>query len=452
MKPLSFAACAAVIMMLAGNSAMAADDHDITALKAEIASMKQSYETRIAGLEAKLKLVEGKQEAAITPQKPAIPTSTGRSGGPGFDNSFNPAIGVILNGTYGAFSSKDSHMAGFAVPGEGARQDQGLKLGESEINFVSNIDDKFSGNLTASFTSEKGEDQLGIEEAFVQTLPGMGLPSGLSVKAGRALWTLGYLNEQHAHTDDFVDRPLPYRVFLGNAYNDDGAEVSYILPTAIYSEVGGGVFRGDVYPFGSNSGRNPGAWSAFARIGNDIGDNQTWRVGAYTLSGNAHERLSNDDTVIYNGNSHLYIADVRYTFAPTGNSNEKELTLQSEVFRRNENGNYEDTAASSGQVGTGGHASGWYAQGVYKFLPSWRAGVRYSQLISPSTPLGLLGSALDSSSYNPKAYAAMVDWSNSEFSRIRLQYNYEELARGQVDNQFLAQYIMSLGAHGAHKY
>ena len=46
----------------------------------------------------------------------------------------------------------------------------------------------------------------------------------------------------------------------------------------------------------------------------------------------------------------------------------------------------------------------------------------------------------------------VVDWTNSEFSRVRLQYNREELADNQYDNQFIVQYIMSLGAHGAHAY
>ena len=65
----------------------------------------------------------------------------------------------------------------------------------------------------------------------------------MSVKAGRAFWTLGYLNEHHSHTDDFADRPLPYRVFFNQAFNDDGAEVSYVLATDFYSEIGGGLFR-----------------------------------------------------------------------------------------------------------------------------------------------------------------------------------------------------------------
>jgi hypothetical protein len=46
----------------------------------------------------------------------------------------------------------------------------------------------------------------------------------------------------------------------------------------------------------------------------------------------------------------------------------------------------------------------------------------------------------------------MTDWTNSEFGRVRLQYNLEELSNSKKDNQFTVQYIMSIGTHGVHKY
>ena len=95
---------------------------------------------------------------------------------------------------------------------------------------------------------------------------------------------------------------------------------------------------------------------------------------------------------------------------------------------------------------------GWYAQTVYKFLPKWRVGARYAQLYAGDTPAGLAGSALDSEGHDPWSGTAMIDWTNSEFSRARLQYNHEELADGQNDNQIMLQYIMSIGAHGAHAF
>lgn len=448
MRKTKIVASATLLALFSSTSALAAPDQDIQALRAEIQGMKQSYESRIHELEAKLSKMEKEKAPVQTGAVASVAASRATSS----NNSFNPAIGVVLNGKYSSFSEDSADIKGFGTPEEGARGEEGLKLGESELNLSANVDDKFRGAVTTSFVNEDGEDGIEIEEAFVQTLPGLGLPGGMSVKAGRALWTLGYLNEQHAHTDDFADRPLPYRVFLNNAYNDDGAEISYVLPTDFYSEIGGGVFRGDDYPFGSASGSGNGAWSAFARVGGDIGDNQAWRVGGYVLSGDTEERFSNEDVLRFAGDTDLYIADLRYTWAPTGNPYEKELLLQGEYFWRGEDGFYEDFDAGTGAVGFDGHASGWYAQSVYKFLPQWRVGYRYSQLEAPDISSELSGSILDAGGHDPDAHAVMVDWSNSEFSRIRLQYNHESPGDGIEDDQILLQYIMSLGAHGAHKY
>jgi hypothetical protein len=46
----------------------------------------------------------------------------------------------------------------------------------------------------------------------------------------------------------------------------------------------------------------------------------------------------------------------------------------------------------------------------------------------------------------------MVDWSPSEFSRVRLQYAQDKARSDATDNQVFLQYIVSLGAHGAHKF
>jgi hypothetical protein len=442
------AAGAALITLLYSTTALAASDADIAALRQEIKAMKTTYENRIAQLESKLAQVEKTQQKP-QPQPTAIAETASRSVR---DNSFNPSIGVILNGQYRSFSEDEGDVAGFAVGHEGERGKEGLSVEHTELNFSANVDDKFYGSTTAAIAEHEGETEIELEEAFVQTLPGMGLPTGAAIKAGRALWTLGYLNEHHTHADDFSDRPLPYRVFLDNAFNDDGAEFTYVLPTGFYSEIGGGIFRGDDYPFGSANGDGIGAWSGFARVGGDIGNNQNWRIGGYILSGDTNVRTSNEAVVNFVGDTRLYAADVRYTWAPTGNPREQEVLLQGEYFWRDEDGTYEDTDAATGAVPFNDRLAGWYAQAVYKFHPQWRIGTRYSQLQSPNVPAGLVGSLLDSGGHDPRAFAVMTDWTNSEFSRVRLQYNREELAQGQKDNQFLLQYIMSIGAHGAHKY
>ena len=406
------------------------------------------------------------------------------------DRSFNPSIGVILNGVYRNYTAKESEFKGFPVAEEGERPSESFSIDHSEFNFSANSDDKFLGSVTFALAEHEHGDEhkkeekdkkdkkeeeeeeettteLELEEAFIQTLPGFGLPDGMTIKAGRAFWTLGYLNEHHSHNDDFADRPLPYRVFLNRAFNDNGAELSYVLPTSVYIELGAGAFAANDYPVSSGTGES---WSNFLRIGGDIGQNHSFRIGAYQLVGQstvAKPRVSNDKEVSFVGETRLYIGDLRYTWAPTGNPRNMEVILQGEYFWHNEEGVYRLDGKEHGKDDKPNFQSefkGWYAQLVFKFLPQWRIGFRYSRLNSPELSDELQNTEFDNKRFSPTVSSAMIDWTNSEFSRIRVQYNREQLRREEekehgkehdekaYDDQFVFQYIVSIGAHAAHKY
>ncbi len=447
--------------------AQSADQPTAAELARQIEALRRDYESRIQALESQISKLEQKSKAAEAVAATPAYTSKAKS-----DNTFNPALGVILTGLATDFSSDESNIPGFQFGHEGERPSRGLSLGHSEITASSNVDDKFFGSLTLGLASHgDGADEVEVEEAYIQTLPGAGLPEGVRIKAGRALWTFGYLNEHHAHSDDFADRPLPYRTFLDYGYNDDGVELSMVLPTDLYTEIGGGIFRGGDTPFGgSEDGFD--AWSAYARLGGDIGRDGAWRIGGYGLSGKAHNRgpeHAHDEHAdehmdeggdahdeeeheeheffsagTFTGDARIYGVDFRGTFAPTGNARDREWIFQGEYFWRKEDGTY--SLEEEGVIETeyfDATSRGWYAQAVYKFLPQWRAALRYSQL-TPPDEAGL--------HHDPSAFALMFDWTNSEFGRIRFQYNREELAHGRHDNQFLLQYIMSIGAHAAHAF
>ncbi|CAN0569986.1 unnamed protein product, partial [Laminaria digitata] len=200
-RPMAAVVIAAGLAM--APQAMAADAADMQKLLQEVQALKKSYEARTAELEKKLKQLEAKQT-----KKSAEASTSSPSGRDIKDNSFNPSIGVILNGRASSFTRDSSEIAGFGVGEEGERGSEGLALDESELNFSANVDDKFYGSLTAAIVREDGSDKVELEEAYIETLPGAGLPDGARAKAGRAFWTFGYLNEHHAHSDDFADRPL----------------------------------------------------------------------------------------------------------------------------------------------------------------------------------------------------------------------------------------------------
>jgi hypothetical protein len=448
----------AISSLFAANISANAAENNIESINKEIQQLRSSYEDRIKQLEARLQQLEKAEAEKIVTESQPVPQAnqpqqaTSSPAGTINANTFNPAISAVLNGTFGAYSQKENEIAGFGTGHEGERPKKGLSLGETEVTASANIDNMFAGSVTAALADHDGETEVHLEEAYIQSI---GLPYGLSVKAGRMLASLGYMNEKHRHEDDFVDRSLPYRVFLDNSFNDDGIQVSAVLPTEFYSEIGAGLWRGDDHPGAEAQGSKPGAYSGFARIGGDIGDNQSWRLGTSYLhteaAGGGRETGEHGAEQVFIGDNDIFIADAKYSIAPTGNAKESEVTVQGEYFIRRESGTYDDTAIPTGPVDYKDAQSGWYLQTVYKFLPQWRVGYRYTGLNAPDVPAGLVGTSLDADGHNPNINSVMLDYSNSEFSRVRLQYNHDRSGR-ETDNQYLVQYIMSLGAHGAHKY
>ena len=96
---------------------------------------------------------------------------------------------------------------------------------------------------------------------------------------------------------------------------------------------------------------------------------------------------------------------------------------------------------------------------MYQFLPRWRVGLRHDRLNFGAVDIGLVDNGTLTAAdlpllerHDPKRNTLMVDWSPSEFSRLRLQFARDESRLGQPDNQLWLQYIMSLGAHGGHQF
>ena len=389
------------------------------------------------------------------------------------ETAFNPAISLILQGTasHSSQDPSDYQITGFAPSGgEVGPASRSFSLGESELIVSANIDPYFRGQLVAALTPD---NELEVEEAFFQTLA---LGGGFTLKGGRFLSGIGYQNEIHPHAWDFQDAPLAYKAFLGGRYNDDGVQLRWLAPTALFVELGVEAGRGRLFPSAESSRNGVGAWSIFAHAGGDIGDSTAWRAGLSYLQAKPEDRafedvdsLGNAVTQSFSGTSKLWIADFVLKWAPRGNATARNFKLQGEYFRREESGSlvYDDSAQAAPQFGTpysGAYASrqsGWYLQAVYQFMPRWRAGLRYDRLDYGSVSNGIVASgvgpapadfALVGTAYDPANTAAMIDWSPSEFSRLRLQVAEDDSRAGATDRQVLVQYVYSLGAHGAHKF
>lgn len=354
-------------------------------------------------------------------------------------NAFNPAISLILSGVAARFSDDPD---GYTIPGfvlgeEAGPGDKGLSLSESEITMSANVDELFHGQLTAAIVPEGG---IEVEEGFVQT---RALPAGVTARFGRMKSRIGYLNDRHAHVWDFYDAPLVYRAMFGDQYQDDGARLTWLAPTALFLEAGGEWFKGEAFPAAGAVDGGAGAWTVFVHAGGDVGVSHAWQAGLSRLVAKAADREDPDG--MFTGTTDVNVADLVWKWAPGGNPVERNLTLQAEYLWGDVAGSYD----TLGAVDAG--REGWYAQAVYQFVRRWRAGIRYGAVTADDPGAAFAGTALDPSGADPRRASAMVDFNGSEFSRVRLQYNHDESGPGSDDQIFL-QYLMSLGTHGAHAF
>jgi hypothetical protein len=344
----------------------------------------------------------------------------------------NFEVGLVLDG---AFSSHELALG---------QRERGFGLGHNELSLAGAVDNLFQARATAVLHSHDGETELELEEAFVETTT---LPAGLQVRAGRFLASLGYLNEQHVHADDFVERPLLYRAFLGSHYFDDGLRLSWTAPTRLYWRSTVEVLGGrQLVPASSNDPR-AGAFTASTKIGGDWNASNSWQLGLSYLHNRRKAVMEEEDPDHDHdhahgsrfGGRHLVIADAVWKWAPGGNNRQQQLRVSAEYARVSDLNEF----ARNSDV----HEAG-YLSVVYRFAPQWEAGVRVDEL-RVREPHGD-----HFHSGRLREASAMLAWKPTHFSALRLQLTGQR-DRGGFDDaghSVQLQYVMSLGAHGAHGF
>ncbi len=468
---------AAVTLAFAAPLTALAQDAELARIREEIKQMKEGYEKRIQTLEKRLSEAEAKagiaqSTAAKAEQSAAKAESAASSANRSGENAFNPAVSLIMQGTF-ARTSRDPNqfqITGF-VPsgGEVGPPKRSFGLGETELVIAANIDPYFRGVAIAALAPEGG---IGLEEAYFQTLA---IPYGFTVKGGRFFSSLGYQNEQHQHTWDFQDAPLPYKAFLGNQLKQDGLQLKWVAPTELFIEVGAELSAGDGFPGSDRNKNGIGGSAIFGHIGGDIGASTAWRAGvSYVKTASNGRGYADTDllggavTNTFTGNARLWGIDGVVKWAANRNPQYNNFKLQGEYFRLRQNGTltYDDTAQAAPQFGAAftdyfrTDQSGWYVQGVWQFYPRWRVGYRYDKLRYGTVNIGIVDNGLGPTAANfpvlanhsPTRNTVMLDWSPTEFSRLRVQFAADKSRLGVTDDQILVQYIYSLGAHGAHKF
>ena len=129
----------------------------------------------------------------------------------------------------------------------------------------------------------------------------------------------------------------------------------------------------------------------------------------------------NSVTQLFSGNTRMLIADFVWKWAPNGNA-QRTFKLQGEYLRRDESGSL--TYDSTGLARTDSFSAGSPAGTCKASTSSCRLarGPALRPLERRQRGCGLQQRRLDVPAYTPTRTTLMLDWTPSEFSRLRLQF------------------------------
>ncbi|MFN3630104.1 MAG: hypothetical protein ACK4XK_08645 [Casimicrobiaceae bacterium] len=336
----------------------------------------------------------------------------------------------------------------------GAR-DKGLGLGHSDVTVSGSLGGLFDVRLTGAVHTHERKLEAHVEEASIAT---RALPFGLTVKAGRFASQLGYLNEQHPHADDFIERPLPYRAFFGQHWFDDGVRIEWTAPTALYFRLGAEAFRGKQLIPEASQRRRPGAIVLSAKTGGDIDRSTSWQAGASWIDNRREQMLHEEDEHAHEGehehehegHDHAHgaafsgrrglVLDLVWKWAPGGNAKNEQVRVAAEYVRLSRLGAFAERSERH---------EGGYLNLVYRFRPAWEAGLS-AGWIDVAIP--------HEDHFHPgrlRELSAMLAYKPSHTQSYRLQATRISGARGfgEVPRWMVgAQVVLSLGKHPAHSY
>ena len=390
-------------------------------------------------------------------------------------------IGMVTTLALGGSTAKDIE-GGLQLGGHDPNQ-RGFTLQGMELNFAGAVDPYFRGNANVVFMLDSaGESHVELEEAWLETVS---LPGRLKLRAGQYLAEFGRQNPTHPHTWGFVDTPLVLGRFFGpDGMRGLGAQLSWIVPTPFYSELFLGVlnshgetmysfrfdhedelFLGRPHQGGRVKGLDYLTFVPRYAASFDLTDNQTLLAG---ISGAIGPNASGSRARTFIGGVDLYWK----WKSPRHHAGFPFVSWQTEaVVRRYEAGafsNAADDLDGSGTIDPGepdlyGDGSirtlprewltdyGLYSQLLWGFKQRWVAGLRADWVASDLARYEAIWGR-DPERAPRFRLSPNLTFYPSEYSKIRLQYNYDYRQRLGPDHSIWLQLEFSLGAHAAHKF
>lgn len=454
---------------------------EVQELKDMIMEMREDYESRINEMQNKIaRLEEQKPETKKEDMliqydtSGTFPLSSTESTTPPLNNavanqfatsgtgSWSPSQAVSLwstgksfvnisyDGLFTAAASTANDLEMLETGGHDPIQ-RGFTAANEEIAFDGAVDPYFRGFANIVYQlNNAGETTVELEESYLTTFS---LPANLQVKAGTFFTEFGRLNPTHPHTWNFADQPLVNGRFFGqDGLRNPGARVSWLAPTDNYTELFFTVqdSQGETATSFRNNDGLFGRKAVETRVRNmkdllyvprittmfELTDTQTLLLGASAAYG-PNSTGTDKNTLIYG-------LDIFWKWkSPYASYGFPFITWQTEVMgRRFEAGEDTDANLPSDIM----HNWGAYSEVAWGFKKRWVAGLRGDYVD------GLKG-ATDPSGVERFRISPNLTFYPSEFSKLRLQYNYDDIiGNDKTEQSVFLQFEFLMGSHGAHKF
>ena len=272
----------------------------------------------------------------------------------------------------------------------------------------------------AGFPEEEPEESGGfeIEEGYMYWV---GLPGGLGAKLGKFRQEIGLYNRWHTHALLEIERPLATVTFLGEdgliqtggAVTLPSLTVGPATETVVFE-----VTRADNDALfdGGHDISYLGRFQSFL----DLGPSTYLQLGATGVYG------ENDEADL---KSKLLGVDVSFRWAPPGRALYQDLQLKGEWYF------VDQEVAGADEDGHGG-----YGQLNYRLNRRWIIGVRADYVDAFGTEPNIV------------QIAPSITWWQSEWVRLRLQYNHVRPEGGAGNHTILLQSVWAVGPHKHETY
>ncbi len=483
MKTLS--TIAALGILSAPSLVFGADEKiDVESLKQELRDLRQRTEL----LERKLQQLESAPGTALAkPSPPAIATTNAPAGAsvpsaeapppaaggePPASKTWSPTAPITLMRSGGSYMNI-GFDALLDVGGSTAREpgdylqlgghdpkQRGFSAPNNEIVLDGAVDPYFTAMANFVFQLDRNNNtSIELEEVYAKTTA---LPGNVQIKAGQYLANFGRQNAQHPHQWAFVDQPLILnRVFGPDGLRSLGADISWLAPTPFFAEFTLGILNG-----------NGEQGFLFRNAGDDLNGVSHFR-GRATID----RPLNGPDDLVFVPrvatsfeltDQQTLLAGASAAFGPnsTGSNTRTEI-YGADLFWKWKSASAEkgfpfvafQTEALLSRFEAGAdplmgyraetlYDYGFYAQALWGFQPRWVAGLRgdwvdgNKGVDDPNDPFRGQRTRISPN----------LTWYPTEFSKIRLQYNYDTGELFGTEHSVWMQFEFQLGAHSPHKF